>query len=161
VWLDLVGLAVIHAGLGIRVWAIGHAGGSTRSYRLRAARLVTTGPYAYVRNPIYLGNFLVGFGVVFVAGTWVALVVLLIVFTVEYGAIVSFEEKFLAETFGNAYREYAREVPRWLPRLRRPPASGAAQFSWRAVRKEPLAALSAYAMAAVVEVGGRLPGLLS
>lgn len=162
-WLDLLGLGLINLGLLVRVWAIGYAGGATRSYKLRAARLVTVGPYAYVRNPIYLGNLLIGLGIVFVSGSWVALAVLAIVFSIEYGAIVSLEEEFLTRTFGDAYREYAGRVPRWLPRLRRSPAPAAASaaFSWRAVRKEPLAVLSAYAMAVSVEVGARLPGLLS
>jgi protein-S-isoprenylcysteine O-methyltransferase Ste14 len=162
-WLDLLGLALLNLGLLVRLWAVGYAGGGTRSYKLRAARLVTGGPYAYVRNPIYLGNLLVGLGVVGVAGSWVALAVLVVVFSIEYGAIVSLEEEFLTRTFGDAYREYAARVPRWLPRLRRAPGlePAAAGFSWRAVRKEPLAVASAYLMAAAVEAAARLPGLLS
>jgi protein-S-isoprenylcysteine O-methyltransferase Ste14 len=162
-WLDLLGLGLMNLGLVVRVWAIGYAGGSTRSYRLRAGRLVTAGPYNYVRNPIYLGNLLVGLGIVFVSGTWVALVVLAIVFSIEYGAIVSLEEEFLTRTFGDAYRQYVERVPRWLPRLRGVPAPVPAptEFSWRAVRKEFLAVLSAYAMAGAVDLGARLPGLLS
>lgn len=97
------------------------------------------------------------------AGSWVALAVLAIVFSIEYGAIVSLEEEFLIRTFEDAYREYAQRVPRWLRRLRGPviPEPVPATFSWRAVRKEPLAVLSAYAMAVLVELGARLPGLLS
>lgn len=150
--LDALGFVVVLAGLGLRLWAVGHAGAQTRSYKLRAPRLVTSGPYAYVRNPIYVGNLLIGLGVVIMAESWAALLVLLVVFVIEYGAIVSLEEEFLAATFGVAYEQYRRHVPRWMPRFSAAPVAGADGFFWRAVRKEHQALISALGMALTVEL---------
>lgn len=156
VLLDVLGLAVIGGGLALRAWAIGHAGAQTRSYRLHSKRLATSGPYAYVRNPIYLGNFFIGLGLVLMAESWIAFVILLVVFSVEYGAIVSLEEEFLSNAFGDRYEAYRRSVPRWVPRLSPPRSQTPVPFSWRALRKEYLALLSALAMAGVVEIGEHL-----
>ena len=158
--LDVGGLAVIGAGLAVRAWAVGHAGRHTRSYKLRSPRLVTSGPYAYVRNPIYLGNLLIGLGIVIMAGSWIAFGVLLLVFSVEYGAIVSLEEEFLSNAFGEQYHEYRRRVPRWLPRLTPLHPTTPDPFSWRALHKEYLAALSALAMAGAVELAEYLHRLM-
>ena len=58
------GSLLIALGEWLRIWAVGYAGGSTRTRTLGAARdLVTTGPYAHVRNPLYLGNFVLSIGV--------------------------------------------------------------------------------------------------
>ena len=149
--LDVLGIGAAAAGLGLRCWAVGHAGAHTRSYRLRAPRLVTGGPYARVRNPIYLGNFLIGLGVAMVAQSWPAFLVFLVGFAVEYGPIVSLEERYLAETFGDTYDEYRRRVPRWLPRLATAPAGPRGAFSWRAIRKEYQALLSALGMVSTIE----------
>lgn len=151
VLLDVLGVAVTAAGLALRAWAVGHAGPHTRSYKLRAPRLVTSGPYAHVRNPIYLGNLIIALGVVIMAESWIALAILLVGFSVQYGAIVSLEEEFLTRAFGQRYEEYCRQVPRWLPRLTSA-RSEAGGFSWRAIRKEHQAVLSGLAMIAVVEL---------
>ncbi len=153
---DALGIVVMSGGLLLRAWAVGHAGAHTRSYKLRCPRLVTTGPYGYVRNPIYLGNLLIGLGVVVVAESWIALGVLLVVFWVEYGAIVSLEEEFLSNALGDRYREYCRHVRRWVPRLRPVQADASGGFSWRALGKEYQAALSAFGMAGAVELGKHL-----
>ena len=157
---DIVGVTIIVCGLALRAWAVGHAGSHTRSYKLRAPRLVTSGPYAYVRNPIYLGNLIIGLGIVILAESWVALVMLLIVFSVEYGAIVSLEEEFLFKTFGERYEEYRRLVPRWVPRLTPVQIGVSDRFSWRALRKEYLAALSASLIAGIVELAEELHRLV-
>jgi protein-S-isoprenylcysteine O-methyltransferase Ste14 len=155
VWLDLLGVAVIGLGLTLRLWAVGHAGAHTRSCKLRAPRLVTTGPYACVRNPIYLGNLLIGLGVVVMAESWICLGILFVGFSLEYGAIVSLEEEFLTRTFGEAYLVYVRRVPRWVPKVSALSSTLGGEFSWRATRKEYHAVFSALAMAGAVELGKR------
>lgn len=160
-WLfDLLGVAVICGGLALRAWTVGQLGSHGRSAKLRAPRLVTSGPYANVRNPIYLANFFIGLGVAITAKNWIALAVFFLVFWAEYGVIVSAEEEFLTRAFGDRYEEYRRRVRRWVPRLIPPQPRTGGAFSLRALRKEHLAALSALGMAGIVELGEHLRWVL-
>jgi protein-S-isoprenylcysteine O-methyltransferase Ste14 len=79
--------------------------------------LITQGPYAVVRNPIYLGMFglMVSSGLVFT--TWWALLLAVIVFLVGNQVRIRAEENLLRETFGSQFDEYARRVPAFFPRL--------------------------------------------
>ena len=79
--------------------------------------LITQGPYAVVRNPIYLGMFglMVSSGLVFT--TWWALLLAVVVFLVGNQIRIRAEEKLLRETFGSQFDEYARRVPAFFPRL--------------------------------------------
>lgn len=107
-------------GLAIRVWAAGYI----RLYRVhevQARELVTAGPYAYVRNPLYWGNFFVGLALPVAAAWWPAYIIFLILFAYTYGTIVPLEEEHLERQFGAAYRDYKRHVPRYVPTLRRYP----------------------------------------
>ncbi len=116
--LDGVGLSFLIVGEFFRIWAVSHAGKSTRSRRLKASVLVTTGPYAVVRNPIYLGNFLIGLGMVVFAGAILFIPLFLILFIFQYRAIVAQEERFLREKFAEEYRRYCCLVPKWFPRVK-------------------------------------------
>ena len=120
-WLDTlfdgVGLSFLIVGEFFRIWAVSHAGKSTRSRRLKAPVLVTTGPYAVVRNPIYLGNFLIGLGMVVFAEAIFLTPLFLILFVLQYRAIVAQEECFLEEKFGEEFRRYCTLVPKWMPRV--------------------------------------------
>ena len=133
-----LGLAFMVIGEFLRIWAVGYAGASTRARTLGAARdLVTTGPYGYVRNPLYLGNFLLSFGVCLVANvTW--LIPLLVVgYVLQYLPIVAVEEGYLLEACGVVYQAYQERVPRFLPRLQPYPQPSCHDFSWaRAIRSE-------------------------
>ncbi|MBT9587896.1 isoprenylcysteine carboxylmethyltransferase family protein [bacterium] len=112
------GLAIAVTGEGLRIWAIGYSGEPTRGETLDAPQLITAGPYAFVRNPLYVGNLLNSLGVLMAAfypwdiprilGLW-SLVAALYVF------LGSHEEKFLAGLFGAEYAEYQRRVPAWVP----------------------------------------------
>jgi protein-S-isoprenylcysteine O-methyltransferase Ste14 len=101
---------------------VGYSGATTRSNAVEAPALVTAGPYAYVRNPLYVGNFVTaaGFALAFtgrnsslaraaIAG--LSLGIMVGVYTV----IVPHEEAFLRETFGAAFDDYAARVPRVFP----------------------------------------------
>ncbi len=94
------------------------------------------------------------------AWSWTGCAVLAAVYSVEYGAIVSLEEEFLLKTLGGDYEEYQRRVPRWIPRLTPAYAATAGGFAWRGLRKEYLAAVSAFAMAGAVELGEHVHRLL-
>ncbi len=115
---SLFRLGILCIGLGevLRLWASGYI----KTYRgpmEEVGELVTSGPYAYVRNPLYLANGLIGLGIAFLSGVLWTLVLFGGIFVVLYGPIVQAEEAFLEEKFGEAYREYARCVSRFFPRL--------------------------------------------
>lgn len=114
----LLGLAVALLGESFRFWGVGHASYETRvTGSVGAPRLVTSGPFGYVRNPLYIGNMLLytGFGVMS-ATPWLV-VLTLAWFIFQYHMIVSREEEFLASKFGDEYRQYRESVPRFLPRF--------------------------------------------
>lgn len=108
------GVAVVLLGQVIRFWAAGSIEGY-RSETVNANRLVTWGPFGVVRNPLYLGNGLIGLGWSLISGP-VAVPVFCGVFLVLYGLlIIPYEENFLKERFGEAYLEYVSRTPRLLP----------------------------------------------
>jgi protein-S-isoprenylcysteine O-methyltransferase Ste14 len=106
-----LGGAMFMAGLLLRIWSQIHL-----HYRLKVHKvLTTTGPYAYVRNPIYIGNTLMLVGVIIMSELlWLA-PLMLIYCAVGYSAVVQFEESHLLEKYGAPYAEYLARVPRWLP----------------------------------------------
>lgn len=115
----LISLALVVTGLALRAWAAGCAGGHTRRATIEAPRLATGGPFAHVRNPIYLASVILGIGMVgLLADPWM-LALCVTVFVFLYTAIVPAEERFLRSQFGEAYVRYCAHVPRVLPRLRR------------------------------------------
>jgi protein-S-isoprenylcysteine O-methyltransferase Ste14 len=118
------GLPIAFAGEVVRMWAVGYSGVTTRGDTVTAPALVTAGPYAYVRNPLYVGNFLTaaGFAVAFtgknsapvrIALAGGALAAMLGV----YAVIVPHEEAYLRTTFGPAFDDYCARVPRVVPAL--------------------------------------------
>ncbi len=139
---DYAAIALCAVGEGIRVLAVGYAGRSTRSKRLKAKRLVTAGPYRYMRNPIYLGNFLIalGMGLIF-KSPWILLGVV-VYFGFVYWNVILLEERFLSASFGEAYHRYRAEVPRLLPRRGRRSSRPEGSFEMRALRKEYWTGLS-------------------
>jgi len=135
------GLPVLLAGLGLRGWGRGHL--------TRRAHLTQSGPYAFVRHPLYVGSFLLGLSFAIMTGiVWLSLLFPLI-FTAMYLPKALREEAFLRERYGDEYAAYADRVGRFFPHLRRvPPAfRGAQQFSWERVfgHREQLTWLGALA----------------
>lgn len=131
----LAGGALVLAGLLVRLASVRHIGTISRTRAQRQGPLITTGPYARVRNPLYVGNGLLWTGFVLMSGLLWMLPVAWMVFALEYGAIAAWEEQRLRGHYGADYEAYARVVPRWWPRLR--PASGGAAapppYVWRDV----------------------------
>jgi protein-S-isoprenylcysteine O-methyltransferase Ste14 len=115
---DIVGIGNLVLGAILRIWAVSHPGRHTRSRTIKAPSLITAGPYACVRNPIYLANFLIGLGLVVLAEAIIMVPVYFIVFGLPYRKIVDQEEGFLRKKFGDEFRRYCEAVPRWLPRLK-------------------------------------------
>lgn len=145
--------ALIAAGLALRAWAAGCAGHHTRSTTIEAPALTTSGPYAHVRNPIYVGSILAGFGLAgLTADPWM-LLLCAAAFLVLYATIVPAEERFLAGAFGEKYAAYARAVPRLIPRLTPWPGRSNTPFHWRSVLEESSTAAILLAVAAILRLG--------
>ncbi|HEY1271546.1 MAG TPA: isoprenylcysteine carboxylmethyltransferase family protein [Terriglobales bacterium] len=104
------GIGIALAGVGIRALASGHVE--------KNAQLTTTGPYAYVRNPLYLGSIVIAAGFGVAARSWWIAAGLAVMFAGIYVPVIRGEEAFLREKFVE-YGEYARHVPRLFPRLSR------------------------------------------
>jgi protein-S-isoprenylcysteine O-methyltransferase Ste14 len=116
--LKAAGLCLVLTGLGVRVLAAGFAGRHTRSSKIEGSKLAIAGPYAHVRNPIYLGSVVLGFGIVLLIGDRRLLVPCALTFLALYFGLIPAEEEFLGQKFQQEYEEYSRHVPRLLPRLK-------------------------------------------
>jgi len=137
---SLAGVAIALLGQAIRFFVIGFAyikrGGKNR--RIYADDLVTEGVYAHVRNPMYIGNFLMLVGLAIIWGSPLAFAIGVPLVGFLYFAIVVSEEAYLRNKFGVAYDAYARDVNRFVPRLAglRDTVQGS-HYDWRkALRKE-------------------------
>lgn len=114
------GLLLILGGELFRFNAVRYAGGATRTTNVGAPALCTTGPYAHLRNPLYVANMIVYTGIALAAGSEHVLYLLLLTwgfFIVQYALIVSLEEDTLTNLFGADYQEYRTNVPAVFPRL--------------------------------------------
>ena len=101
-------LAVVVPGLSLRAYAAG--------YVKKNAELTQTGPYAYTRNPLYLGSMLIAFGFALAAGrVWLGVLLVLLFLAIYWPTILS-EEAYLRTAFPG-FAAYAANVPRLLPRL--------------------------------------------
>jgi protein-S-isoprenylcysteine O-methyltransferase Ste14 len=104
----LLSLLLVLPGVWLRAYAAG--------YVRKNAELTFTGPYAYTRNPLYLGSMLIAFGFAAAAGSWAILIALTALFAVIYIPTIQSEEAYLREHF-TGFNEYAAKVPRLLPRI--------------------------------------------
>lgn len=129
-------ITLILVGLAVRAWAGGCAGEHTREATISAPLLVTGGPFAYVRNPIYCASVVLGAGMVMLVGDPVLLALYAAVFIFLYSAIVPAEEKFLHAKFGSAYEKYCSAVPRTWPRSTPWRGAGPVAFACRAILGE-------------------------
>jgi hypothetical protein len=150
-WRSLaLGGVLIVPGILVRALASGHV--------RKNQALATSGPYAYTRNPLYLGSLLIGIGFAIAARSWQVGGLLVAMFFAIYVPVIRGEEKFLREKFPE-FEEYARRVPRMLPRL--VPAhigdkSGSFSFGLYVKHKEWNALLGAVATGAVLWLKMRL-----
>ena len=104
----------------IRFWGVSWAGSETRTTGgVGGTYLVISGPFAHVRNPLYIGNILMylGLGVMSMSLFPYLQIVAIIFFIVQYHVIVKEEERFLEKKFGNDYQKFLKNVPRFFPRL--------------------------------------------
>jgi protein-S-isoprenylcysteine O-methyltransferase Ste14 len=130
-------LAII--GEAVRFWGVSYAGSETRTTgSVGGTQLVTEGPYAYVRNPLYIGNIMIYLGVGIMSNAlvpWLQLIALGYFFF-QYATIISLEEEYLKKTFAS-WSDYSSAVPRFVPRFRKFHSSGMLTPNFRgAVRSE-------------------------
>ena len=122
------------AGEALRLWAVRHIGVISRTRSDRLGPLVATGPFALIRNPLYVGNLALWVGFTLSARLVPLVPLVIIVLGLEYHAIVRWEESLLESRRGDEYRAYAGRVPRWVPRVgsRQSPAVNQARepYSW-------------------------------
>lgn len=104
----VIGAVVSVLGLLLRAWAAGHI--------RKNSALATSGPYAFTRNPLYLGSFLLGLGFTIGSGFWPLGILFALLFLGIYFPVMRVESATLAELFGKSFQDYAREVPLFFPR---------------------------------------------
>ena len=120
-----VGFIVMFLGAAFRTWASGHI--------RRQEKLAVDGPYAYTRNPLYFGSFLIACGALVMGmNGWLAALFAAAAVPL-YGTVMAREEEFLAARFGGEFLKYKASVPLFLPRPL-PYCRGGGLFSWALVR---------------------------
>ena len=143
-WSLRVGTVIVMLGEVLRLWANGYVGhlkvNWTQTWRgdAKIGQLITAGPYAYVRHPLYLGTFIIGMGFcVIVGNVWLGLAALAC-FLFIYRRKMADEEVTLRHEYGDEFGRYERAVPQWIPFRRRYPGPPR-QWSWKgiAASREP------------------------
>ena len=104
-----VGVPIAVVGIAVRAWACGHL--------RKSAELDTSGPYAYTRNPLYLGTFIITIGFGIASGIWWLFAAGLVFILSIYLPVINVESEVLEKRLGEEYAEYARNVPLLFPRL--------------------------------------------
>lgn len=118
----VIGAAISLAGLAIRAWAAGHL--------KKEKELATSGPYRFSRNPLYLGNLILGISLAVGANSWPVTIIFAVYFLVFYPVIILTERERMKKLFPEKYKEYITHVPLLFP-FRRPLAwEEKAKFSW-------------------------------
>ncbi len=119
VW-DIICLLVMILGEGVRIYTVGHAPDGTSGRNVKgqeASELNTTGIYSICRHPLYLGNFLMWFGVALITRLWWANMTFCLIYWLYYERIMFAEEAFLRGKFGDTYLKWAERVPSFLPKF--------------------------------------------
>jgi protein-S-isoprenylcysteine O-methyltransferase Ste14 len=121
------GLIICALGLLIRGWAAGHI--------QKEKRLAVSGPYRYTRNPLYLGNFLLGLSIAVGTNSWWGVGLFFAYFLVFYPPVILEELRRMKRLFPDEYESYRKQVPLFLPSFRRRAAGEGAKFRWELYRR--------------------------
>jgi protein-S-isoprenylcysteine O-methyltransferase Ste14 len=120
-----LGLVIFLIGFFLRVWSQMHL-----HYRLKEHKiLTTTGPYVFVRNPIYIGNTLILTGTTLLSDLLWLTLIMIATCMITYSLVVRYEESHLTEKYGTPYLEYLKRIPRWFPGFMKE-ASSAERAQW-------------------------------
>ena len=105
----MIGASVSILGLALRAWSAGHI--------RKNAQLATSGPYAFTRNPLYFGSFLLGLGFTIASGRLLLALLFATLFLGIYLPVMRVEASTMAQLFGSQYDTYRRSVPLFFPRI--------------------------------------------
>lgn len=119
-WL-LCGVGVAFLGLLLRGYAAGHL----RKHK----QLAVSGPYAFTRNPLYLGSVLLAAGFSVASHSWISTLLLAAYLAIFYPVVIRREQGELTTLYGDAFLQYASQVPAFWPRLS-PAVASTERFSW-------------------------------
>ena len=123
----LLGTGISLLGLAIRAWASGHL--------KKEKELAVSGPYRYTRNPLYLGNLILGISLSVGSHSWWVFGIFAVYFLMFYPAIIHTEHERLKRIFPGRYDEYRRFVPLFFPFRRPRRQDNPLPFSWKLFRK--------------------------
>jgi protein-S-isoprenylcysteine O-methyltransferase Ste14 len=144
----IIGAIVVAVGEWVRLAGVAAAGTVTRRRSRTVQRLVTYGVFAFVRNPLYVGNFLIWMGFTIISGVFWFLPIAIVIFAIEYSLIVRYEEGVLESIFGAEYLTYKQSTPRWIPRPASVRASG--PHDWPEAWRSEVSTFLQYAALAVL-----------
>jgi len=116
------GLILIAIGTAIRFWAAGHIE--------KNRQLSQSGPYAFTRNPLYLGSFLGALGAFILGNEFLLALIMVVTFALFYGSVIASEEEYLSGVYGEEFTNYKRSVPVFLPRPTPRKSTSEGKFSW-------------------------------
>ena len=142
------GALFVALGEWLRLWGVAAAGAETRRRSRNVGRLITHGPFAWMRNPLYFGNFFIWTGFTIVAGLDWFIPIAIVVFALEYVPIVSYEEAVLETTFGDEYVRYKQRTPRWFPVA--PASTARGSLCWKTAWRSERSTLTQFAVLALV-----------
>ena len=146
----IVGAIVVVSGEWIRLAGVAAAGTVTRRRSRVVQRLVTYGIFGWVRNPLYVGNFLIWMGFTIISGVYWFLPLAIVIFAIEYSLIVRYEEGVLESIFGTEYLAYRQSTPRWIPRP--PSARAEGPHDWAEAWRSEVSTFLQYAVLTVLFV---------
>ncbi len=159
IYYDMFCLAVSLLGLVVRIVTVGHTPVHTSGRNVKgqvAESLNTTGMYSIVRNPLYLGNFLMWLGIGMLTMNVWFITAFILFYWVYYERIIYAEEQFLTRKFGKEYEDWAVETPCFIPRFKGW-RKASLPFSWKkVVKKEKNGLLALMLVFTLFEIGGEL-----
>jgi len=153
----VLGFALIVLGEAIRLAGVAAAGTVTRRRSRTVQRLVTYGIFAWMRNPLYVGNFLIWMGFAVISGVLWFIPIAVVLFAIEYTLIVRYEEGVLESIFGQEYLAYKSRTPRWIPRPPRAPEGG--EHHWGEAWRSEISTFLQYAVITAAFVAKQKYGL--
>jgi len=118
----IIGFLISLLGLFVRTWSCGHI--------QKEKKLSMSGPYRYTRNPLYLGNLIIGIGITAASNSWWVLGIFCLYFLIFYPIIINIEKKKMEKIFPSQYRKF-KKVPLLIPSLKPKLPKGENKFKWQ------------------------------